>query len=391
MLRTQADGVRVRSEPSSSAEVLAALPVGAMLSTVGGRVNAEGFDWYEVRIAADHGWVAAGPDGDWLAVVRNGAIGFGTIDQNDERPTISVEADGSDRRVLLGAFGSPFWSPDGSRVAIQYTAAADSQSHIVVVDADGGDAVPLGTGYEPAWSPDGSRLAWTDPAQPGGIGLWERDGEPIRVLVNDHGGVGSVAWSPDGSRLAFVAIDCPECPVGEPIAGEPPMALWVFEPPGGAVIKLADGGWGGGVAWSPDGSAITFSEFDFGTGGFEVRLLDLDSGDVSVIATHETTGYGHAISPDWSRLVLGTAQGIVVSDLDGTDPVVVVPTSLDTNPMAQNPRWSPDGEWILYDLVWITGDAIYPAVVRVDGTDARTLGDIVGYGASWQPILEALP
>jgi Tol biopolymer transport system component len=62
----------------------------------------------------------------------------------------------------------------------------------------------------------------------------------------------------------------------------------------------------------------------------------------------------------------------------------------DADPVPQSPRWLPDGEWILYDRAWTSGDRIETWVVRIDGTDDHQLTDD-GYHADWQPVLHDLP
>ena len=208
--------------------------------------------------------------------------------------------------------------------------------------------------------------------------------------MTDHGTPNSLAWSPDGSQIAFAGIDCPTCPTDEPIAGDPPVSVFVFDAPFGAVVKVADGGNSGQVHWLPDGSAITFLELDLGDGSLELRKVDLESGEVSVLAEVGGVAYGHQFSPDGKRVATGTAEGIVVLNSDGSGADVIVPSSSESNPVPQNPRWSPDGEWILFDQVWITGDAIETWIVRVDGTDATQVAEL-GYSAAWQPLLETLP
>lgn len=62
--------------------------------------------------------------------------------------------------LKAGAF-DPAWSPDGSQIA--FTGRADGQTHVMVMRADGTNAIQLTGGrYDraPAWSPDGGELAY---------------------------------------------------------------------------------------------------------------------------------------------------------------------------------------------------------------------------------------
>jgi Tol biopolymer transport system component len=386
----QASGVRMRADPDPNSELVATLPAGAVTLLVDGPEEAAGMAWYRVAHVEDEGWVASGEDGSWLAQVTNGRIAYGCTGCGDgeSRATVTSATDGGGIQGLLDVLGRPSWSPDGSRVAVELEATSEPGSSIVLLSPDGGRSTPLGSGHSVAWTPDGERLAFVEPD--GTIVVTDGVDERTGFEVVDHGGVSSLAWSPDGTRLAFTAIDCPDCPIGEPIYGDPPISVFAFEPPGGAVLKLATGGNSGSVRWTPDGSALTFLELDLGTGELALRRVPATGGESTVLAGGELVGYGHDFSPDGSRIVAGSTNGIVIADLDGANRQLIVPGGVEMNPMPQSPRWSPDGEWILYDRAWTTGDAIETWVVRIDGTDDHQLTDD-GYHADWRPVLHDLP
>ena len=108
----------------------------------------------------------------------------------DRERIIVVNADGSDRRVLVEEGnphgpGAPGWSPDGTRIAYVRTPQESGSAHdlsfeVWVIGADGSDATRLfhgdccigrgvpnpsvGDWSDPVWSPDGSRIAFFDDA-----------------------------------------------------------------------------------------------------------------------------------------------------------------------------------------------------------------------------------
>jgi Tol biopolymer transport system component len=107
---------------------------------------------------------------------------------SDRERIIVVNADGSDRRVLVDEGnphgpGAPGWSPDGTKIAYVRTpqesgSTRDLSFEVWVIGADGSDATRLfhgdcciGRGFpnpsvgdwsDPVWSADGSRIAFFD-------------------------------------------------------------------------------------------------------------------------------------------------------------------------------------------------------------------------------------
>jgi len=383
----------MRSSPKTTADVVATLPHGVALRVVGGPAESEGYDWYQVELGEFGGWVASGPDGEWLGIIGNGRIGFAciTCGEGGTRAFATVNPDGSDRQAVLDEFGWPSWAPDGSRVAVvvQPPSTSGEQDQRVQVLSPAGELLrDLGLGHSPVWSPDGARLAFID-STAGTIVLVDRDADPVGVTVTDRFPPLFLAWSPDGSQLAFSALDCPECPP-DGIMGEPPVSLFLFEPPGGAVRQVVQGGSVAYPHWAPDGTSIAFAGYNLSNGMLEASEVVLADGSVRVTLSSQGIGYGFNLSPDGSRVVVGTSAGIVVANRDGTDPVVVVPVTPGADLQPSLPRWSPDGEWILFDMLATQRVEVYAWVARVDGAQAHALGDSVGYNAAWQTVLSPL-
>lgn len=347
-------------------------------------------DWVEVRIGpgALTGWVSAGPDRSWLRVVADGAIAFrmstgGTEDSEAGWVLVTPLGDAALNQLAEDDVVEVAWSPDGSTVAM--TVAGIDGMAVDVADADGSNRRTVGPGgYGPSWSPDG-RLAWSSAA---GIVIADESLTPT-VLDTELRNPGKPFWSPDSTRLAILAMDCPECPVDEPIVGDVPGAVYVVDVAIGTTTKLTDPGYYGFGGWSADGTRITFSTIDLSgaqsqqafavavEGGAPVPLLDGG-------AVHEAPTW----SPDGSRLALGTPEGLVVMAGDGSSPSVLLPT----NAFVSVGQWSPSGEW----LVFQTGDGpdLGLWIVHADGSEAPrriTATDVSAGMPSWQPLWEPLP
>ena len=387
-----ADGVRMRDAPNTSAELIVALPAGATVSrTDADAVDADDLTWYEVRTGDVTGWVASGPAGEWLASVANGRIGFActACGAGGSRAAATVAPDGSDRHVLLSAFGGPTWSPDGMQVVIEHEEPGSFDRSLTLMAADGSDATPLGPGWDPAWSPDGEWLAFSNPAA-GTLVLIDPDDRRFDLTVNDRGAPSSLSWSPDSSMLAFVAIDCEECPVDQPIMGDVATGIYLFTPPMGSVDLIVSRGYYGQLTWSVDGSSLTYFTTDLSAGGSEVRRLDIAEGTTTTLLSDSSLLSGWELSADGTRIAAMSEEGIVVAGIDGEDRQLVVPRTDDMNPTPVHPRWSPDGRWLLYDMVWVTGDAIETWIVRADGSGDPQQVSEDAYEASWQPVLVPL-
>jgi Tol biopolymer transport system component/CubicO group peptidase (beta-lactamase class C family) len=139
-------------------------------------------------------------DGTRIAFVwGNGEVnGFG-----ETGALWAIDADGSNRAVLLGArVGYPASSPDGTRIALEMR----DEDHIGVFDLATRAVTDLGPGYVPKWSPDGSRLAFVRDTD-GVIDIYvmRADGTDVVQLTDDPAFDTFPIWSPDGTTILFMS------------------------------------------------------------------------------------------------------------------------------------------------------------------------------------------
>ena len=216
-----------------------------------------------------------------------------------------------------GSLYSHRLSPDGNRVAVDISGDSN-QGDIWILDVEGGSSTPLVTWPEddsnPAWSPDGRELA----------------------IFSSHGG--------DNGRLFHIDL------VG---GGEPELLL-------------DDEGFLTPGVWSHDGRQLVFHvEL---TEASNIRLLDIESGEVQSIIEDEFQTENPSLSPDGRWLVYN-------SDETGRMEVY-----LTTFPDARRrvrvssdggiaPLWSRDGSEIFFASPQY--DAIYSTEVAFDADQPR--------------------
>lgn len=270
----------------------------------------------------------------------------------------------------------PEISPDGRTIA--YVRESNdimtdkARPSIWLIDVATGGQRPLidgpGAYFSPRWSPDGTRLAYVA-AVDGSPQLyvrWIGTGESARItgLPNSPSGI---AWSPDGRRIAYSMLVPDEAPKLGNAPPKPEGAKWadplqvidkvtyrfdaagylkpgyrqIFWVPadGGAPTQLTFGehNAGGDVSWTPDGRSILFSA---------------------------------NLSPNWQREALQSEVYRV--SIDGGAPVALTSRFGPDN----SPTVSPDGRyiaWVGFDDRKLGYQDRRLSVMNIDGSNKRVL------------------
>ena len=204
-----------------------------------------------------------------------------------------MSPDGSGVRCLVDTAGPdtwPVWSPDGQWIA--FIGGDGHQEDLFVVRADGSELTRLTDTdrikTHPVWAPDGTRLGFS--ASRGGEAHRPSTSCSAMEVVTwpsllDLVGPSLQDWSPDGTTLLFTR--------GGSAGGD--GALWSMAPDGSQrrLLRSADGDFGSGAQYSPDGTRIAFQ-------------ADLDGGCIYVSApdaqrlTRLTTGCNQGGSLSWA-------------------------------------------------------------------------------------------
>jgi hypothetical protein len=268
----------------------------------------------------------------------NGLIAF---DRNGGAALFTIRPDGSDERKLFDDHCCPDWSPDGRLITPALTDTglftfatfdADGSNYAVMPNED----ATLHLACD-VWSPEGARVlcgGWDD-SQPERNGVYTRrasDGGDVQLvtLVPDGARVAGGDYSPDGTQIVFLRNSAPD---------PEKNALFVVNTDGSGVEQITDWGMAGccNASWSPDGKTILFDARD------RLYLVQPDGSDLYEIPLPVEGGYSAyepAWSPDGTHLVFSLYQFSGWDDLyivrpDGSDLVQL------TNDMEQEgqPEW----------------------------------------------------
>ena len=182
---------------------------------------------YTERRLNDVRWL---PGRDILAVTTVAVPGSPDLLPKLELWHLDVESGALQRVTDMGRAYRPFYSPDGTQIALlQYGTESDPTGDLTLVNADGTDRrVVLRFPAGPTTSSSDSQIAWL----PDGSGLW--------------------AYVPDPSTSSDTD--------GTPAAGGPLNGATLYRVPAtGGEVQSAGRVDGSQVFWSPDGSRLAYT------------------------------------------------------------------------------------------------------------------------------------
>lgn len=254
----------------------------------------------------------------------------------------------------------------------------------------------------PTWSPDGSKIAFTS-SRDGTLDIYtmNADGSGVTRLTNDPANEGELSWSPDSTRIVFTSYPMRQ---PGPLPSDGPN-IYVMKADGSNITRLTSGATPtGNPTWSPDGSKIAFRSFRDGSTS-NIYVMNADGSDQrKLIDTEGANDSEPAWSPDGakiafvvSRIAVASNAEIHVASANGSGATRLT----DSATVNYKPVWSPDGTKIVFTRVTnfsFSGDGfavsgIGPMLytMNADGSDQKQLnvGLLMSDEPDWGPLTAA--
>lgn len=295
----------------------------------------------------------------------------------------------------------PQISPDGNTIIYvrhQFDVMTDSRyTNLWSISFSGDDHKPLTSGKAsygtPTWSPDGSKIAYTS-SEEGSTQIfvrWMESGTTSSITNLIHS-PGNLQWSPDGSKLLFSMSLPTEKPNLATLPTPPEGAEWkegasvidyvqykadgnfdvleetyshiyIISAEGGAPRKLTDGNYNHtSPTWAPDGESILFTadrsgNADLDPNNAQIFEMEIESGELTQITDKRGPHSSPVISPDGQYIAYTGYEdqfvGYQLTDLyvmnrDGSD-IRKISDDLDVD--VSNISWANDSRslFFLYD------------------------------------------
>jgi len=253
------------------------------------KTNFDYLDIYDLQYVDDP---QISPDGNTIIYVRHQ---FDVMTDRRYTNLWSISFSGDNHKPITSGksgYGTPVWSPDGSRIA--YTSSEEGSSQVFVRWMDSGATSSItNLTHSPGnlqWSPDGTQLLFTMsiPAEQPKIANLPSPPEGAE-WTEDATVIDQVYYQADGS---FDTLE------------ESYSHIYLISAEGGAPRKLTDGNYDhSSPSWAPDGESILFtadrsSNADLDPNNAQIYEMNIESGEITQITDKRGPHGSPKISPD---------------------------------------------------------------------------------------------
>ena len=236
--------------------------------------------------------------------------------------------------------------------------------------------IPLNA-WKPVWSPDGSKLAFQFSVSPSSdISIINADGTGLTKVVNNAAGFRkNMSWSPNGKQIAYIGTS-------DLVDPNTAGAINIVNIDGSGSYRLPGSpGFLDSVDWSPDGSKFVYSN------GAVISVINVDGTGIAQLTTVQMTDDGatHDTEPHWSpdgtRIIFTrstiNSHAIYTMNADGSNIARLF------NFGGLQADWSPDG----LSVVFQQQNEICTA--KTDGTNFKCVTNNIYY--EFDPHWQELP
>ena len=262
----------------------------------------------------------------------------------------------------------------------------------------GADVEPGAIHHHPDWSPDGTQLLFDVKGEPDQLYVMNADGSDARIVTEcvlpECVGATHASWSRDGTRIAAAYAMGPLGPEGPARLG---LAIIDVDSGERTVILDHDAADGQDLypRWSADDEQLVFwrERNDETTAIF---VIDVDGNNLTQLTEWDQVAGDPDWSPDGTLIVFTTHPLRVFGGSERSDLYTMTPDGTDARQLthlegsrATQPRWTPDGEAIIYTRVGAGGGPRHIWAIRHDGTEDSPL--LTTRDISTSPVLQPTP